>query len=114
MNRSRLVLLVVCTSIAAGHATEAGPQRGRALLEAMCARCHAVGKSGRSAHVDAPPFRTFGDDKLYDTDFVQRLQNGLSTMHPDMPTFHFSREDAEDAVDYLRSIQQYGTPKPAR
>jgi hypothetical protein len=33
------------------------------------------------------------------------LQDGLSTIHPDMPTFHFSREDAEDAVDYLRSIQ---------
>jgi mono/diheme cytochrome c family protein len=114
MNRSCFTLLIVCASIAAGHATEGGSRKGKALLEMMCARCHAVGKSGRSAHVDAPPFRTLGDDKLYDTDFVQRLQDGLSTMHPDMPTFHFSREDAEEAVDYLRSIQQYNKPKPAR
>jgi mono/diheme cytochrome c family protein len=114
MNRSRLALLVVCASIAAGHATNGGSQHGKALLEAMCARCHAVGKSGSSPHVDAPPFRSFGDDKLYDTDFAERLQDGLSTMHPDMPTFHFSRQDAEDAVDYLRSIQQQGKPKSAR
>lgn len=114
MSRSSLALLIVCAHIAAGNAAEAGSQRGKTLLEAMCARCHAVGKSGRSPHVDAPPFRTFGDDKLYDTDFAQRLQDGLSTMHPDMPTFHFSRGDAEDAVDYLRSIQQRGKPKPDR
>jgi len=114
MNRSCLALLAACASLAAGHATEGGPHHGKALLEAMCARCHAVGKSGRSPHADAPPFRSFGDDKLYDTDFVRRLQDGLSTIHPDMPTFHFSREDAEDAVDYLKSIQQQGKPKPAR
>jgi mono/diheme cytochrome c family protein len=115
MKRSCLALLVVCASaMVVSHARGGGPQHGKALLEAMCARCHAVGKSGGSPHVDAPPFRTFGDDKLYDNDFAQRLQDGLSTMHPDMPTFHFSREDAEDAVDYLRSIQQHGQPKPAR
>jgi mono/diheme cytochrome c family protein len=114
MNRSCLALLVVCASVVSGHAMGGGLQRGKALLEAMCARCHAVGKSGRSPHADAPPFRNFGDEKLYDTDFVQRLQDGLSTMHPDMPTFHFSRQDAEDAVDYLRSIQQHGKRKPDR
>ena len=80
----------------------------------MCARCHAVGKAGRSPHPDAPPFRTLGDDKLYDNDFAKRLQDGLSTIHPDMPTFHFSREDAEAAVDYLRSIQVSAKPKPVR
>ena len=43
--------------------------RQQALLEKLCGRCHAVGETGRSPHVDAPPFRTFGDDKLYDNDF---------------------------------------------
>jgi len=93
---------------ATAHAAEGGQERGRTLLEKMCARCHAVGKTGQSPHQYAPPFRTFGDDKLYDNDFGQRLQDGLSTIHPDMPTFHFSREDAEAAVSYLRSIQVRG------
>jgi hypothetical protein len=80
----------------------------------MCSHCHATGPTGRSPHAAAPPFRTFGDDKLYDNDFAQRLEDGLFTIHPDMPTFHFSREDAEAAVDYLRSIQVHGKPKAAR
>lgn len=61
--------------------------------------------------MDAPPFRTLGDSKLYDNDFGQRLQDGLTTIHPDMPTFRFSRTDAEAAVNYLKSIQEPKKPK---
>jgi mono/diheme cytochrome c family protein len=104
-----MLLLIAFSSI--GHTKESGQVRGKALLQRMCGQCHAVGITGRSPHIDAPPFRTFGE-KLYDEDFVQRLQDGLSTMHPDMPTFHFSREDAEIAVDYLRSIQVQSKSKP--
>jgi cytochrome c len=114
MNRSCLALLLLCALGTAGHATEEGPQRGKALLETLCARCHAVGQTGHSPHPDAPAFRSFGDDKLYDNDFARRLQEGLSSIHPDMPTFHFSREDAESAVSYLRSIQVQGKPKVRR
>jgi hypothetical protein len=64
-----------------------------------------VGRSGRSAHADAPPLRTLGNGKLYDDDFAGRLQDGLSTIHPGMPMFRFSRADAEAAANYLKSIQ---------
>ena len=111
MNRIWLASLLGCMIVTTGHAVGGGTQRGKALLDAMCARCHAVGQTGRSPHPDAPPFRTFGEDKLYDNDFARRLEDGLSTLHPDMPTFHFSGEDAEDAVDYLRSIQVRSRPK---
>ncbi len=110
MKRFGIVFLLVCAAGATGHAAEDGQQRGKTLLTAMCARCHAVGRTGKSPHQDAPPFRTFGDDKLYDNDFAERLQDGLSTIHPDMPTFHFSREDADAAVNYLRSIQVRSKP----
>jgi cytochrome c len=39
------------------------------------------------------------------------LQDGLSTILPDMPTFHFSREDAGAAINYLRAIQVRARPK---
>jgi hypothetical protein len=65
-----------------------------------------VTETGRSTLAKAPPFRNFGDSKLYDEDFGQRLQNGLTSIHPDMPTFHFDRRDAEAAVSYLRAIQE--------
>jgi mono/diheme cytochrome c family protein len=111
MRKLGLALPIVCALGAAGHAAVDEQQRGKVLLETLCARRHAVGKTDRSPHPDAPPFRTFGDDKLYDNDFGKRLQDGLSTMHSDMPTFHFSREDAEAAVNYLRSIQVPAKPK---
>jgi hypothetical protein len=38
------------------------------LLMELCARCHAVGRIGRSLHSDGPPLRIFGDGKLYNED----------------------------------------------
>lgn len=105
MKKICLTVLMVCACGDAGHALDSEQQRGKALLASLCGRCHAVGQSGRSAHADAPPFRVLGDSKLYDDDFAARLEDGLSTIHPDMPTFRFSRVDAEAAVNYLKSIQ---------
>ncbi len=106
-----LALLLVCACSQAAYALDREQERGKRLLEEMCSRCHAVGTAGKSPHADAPPFRTFGDDKLYDNDFAKRLQNGLSTIHRDMPTFHFNREDAEAAVNYLKAIQERRRPR---
>ncbi len=106
-----LILLMMCTLSKAGHALDSEQQRGKAVLETLCGRCHAVHKTGRSPHVEAPPFRTFGDSKLYDNDFGQRLQDGLTTIHPDMPTFRFSRTDADAAVNYLKFIQDHKKSK---
>lgn len=111
MKKFCLALILTCFCGGAVHALDREQQRGKELLERMCSRCHAVGTTGKSPHVDAPPFRTFGEDKLYDNDFAQRLENGLSTIHPDMPTFHFDREDAEAAVNYLKAIQERKRPK---
>ena len=105
MNKFCLALLMIGAWSNAVYALDQEHQRGRVLLETLCARCHAVGATGQSPHPEAPPFRTFGE-KLYDDDLGQRLQDGLTTIHPDMPTFHSKRRDAEAAVNYLRSIQQ--------
>ena len=105
MKKICLALLIVCAWANAGYGLDRELQRGKALLETLCGRCHAVSLTGRSPDVGAPPFRTFGDDKLYDNDFGRRLQDGLTTIHPLMPTFRFSRSEAEAAVNYLKSIQ---------
>jgi cytochrome c len=105
-----LSLLMLCACEVA-HALDREQLHGRTLLETNCGRCHAVGSGGRSPLAEAPPFRTFGDVKLYDNDFAQRLQDGLTTIHPGMPTFRFSRDDAEAAVNYLKSIQVRKKPK---
>ena len=110
MNKIYLALLLTVAWSNAGFALDREQQHGKTLLETMCARCHAVSKTGKSPLTEAPPFRTFGD-KLYDTDFAQRLQDGLTTIHPGMPTFRFDRPDAEAAVNYLKAIQRSKKPK---
>ncbi len=93
------------------HALDAEQQHGEALLQKMCARCHAVGTSGSSPNKQAPAFRSFSENKLYDPDFVQRLQEGYSSIHKFMPTFRFDRDDAEAVVNYLKAIQEAHQPK---
>lgn len=100
-----LALLLSVAWSASAAALDAEQRRSKAMLQELCGRCHAVGTTGQSPNPLAPAFRTFGE-KLYDTDMVQRLRDGLTTVHPDMPTFRFSRQEAAAAVNYLRSIQK--------
>jgi cytochrome c len=77
---------------------------GLELAERMCAACHAVGKTGASAHSAAPAFRHLS--RRIDLDvFTNQLREGLISGHPDMPTFRFSRDDARALTAYLRYIQ---------
>ena len=80
-------------------------RQGQALLSRFCAGCHAVGISGQSPHLLAPPFRMIA--QRYDVaDLVERLQEGFTAPHPDMPTFKFSRRDARAVQAYLNVIQK--------
>jgi cytochrome c len=104
----RLAIAVLLLSSSIGRAEQGEPsaleQRGRALAERMCAQCHAIGTRGQSPHVGAPTFRAL--DRRVDLDsFMERLREGLTSGHPDMPTFRFTREDARAFILYLRSIQ---------
>lgn len=81
--------------------------KGRALLEANCARCHAIGKEDASKHPEALPFREVV--KRYPPDnLAEALAEGINSGHPDMPEFVFQPPEIEAIVTYL------GTLAPAR
>jgi len=103
--RRLMAVAVLGLSITGSQADDSAlRRRGEALAERMCASCHAIGRTGESPHVGAPPFRRL--ERRIDIDgFIDRLRDGLTSGHPDMPTFRFTREDARAFVDYLRSIQ---------
>jgi cytochrome c len=78
---------------------------GRALVKEFCGECHAIGKTGKSPHDDAPPLRLTG--RTFDLDsFPRVLIRGISSGHPDMPQVKFSPQNARDVRDYLRTIQE--------
>jgi mono/diheme cytochrome c family protein len=98
-------LSLLAILLSAGAAQEPTQlERGHALVERMCAECHAVGAAGESRHPNAPPFRQLGRLLDFET-FVGRLREGLMVAHPDMPTFRFTRQEARAVAAYLISIQ---------
>ena len=98
-------LLAVVLTLSSAASAQEPVRHGRELLQQFCAPCHAIGKTGRSRHVGAPPFRYLG--RSYDLDqFPRMLERGISSGHPDMPEFKFSEDDAIAVQAYLRSIQQ--------
>ena len=41
------------------HARAEEQRDGKQMLQQLCARCHAIGKTGASPNRQAPPFRSF-------------------------------------------------------
>jgi cytochrome c len=107
MHRAFALLLITVLPLGSVFAAErhSPTARGKALATRMCVRCHAIGSTGNSPHIGAPPFRKLDERVNLDT-FVDRLQSGLTSGHPDMQTFRFTRADARALVSYLRSIEQ--------
>lgn len=101
-----IIFLLLATSggLAQERKASSLEEHGRTLAERMCSACHAVGRLGESPHVSAPPFRAL-DRRVELDSFTERLREGLTSDHPDMPTFRFMREDARALPLYLRSIQ---------
>jgi cytochrome c len=78
---------------------------GESLLTTNCSRCHAIGRTGASAHSAAPPFRTLS--KKYPIEgLAESLAEGLSVGHPDMPEFVFEPDEIAGILAYLKSIQE--------
>ena len=100
-----IAALLLSASVASAQDKARELRRGELLLSRHCAMCHAIGRSGRSPHRQAPPFRTLSARYSID-DLSESLGEGLFTGHPDMPEFVFSPRDVGAILSYLRSIQQ--------
>lgn len=104
------VSVIVCALLLAGCAAQeqvaadaALVEDGRAIAEAQCAGCHAVGEYGDSPNPAAPTFRTVLSRYRADV-LEEELINGIQVAHP-MPNFQFNPQGADALVAYLRSVQ---------
>jgi len=102
----RLILSTLAlVGFVAGAQAQDPVQEGAKIVREFCARCHAIGKSDKSPHADAPPFRTLS--RSFDLDqFPRLLERGLASNHPDMPEFKFNEDNARAVRAYLRTIQE--------
>ena len=78
--------------------------RGKSILAANCARCHAIGVGDKSPHHEALPFREvvlrYPPDQL-----AEALAEGIMSGHPDMPEFTFEPAEIEAIVAYLATLK---------
>lgn len=77
--------------------------KGRTIIEANCARCHAIGKGDTSQHGEAPPFRVVVT-RYPPQDLAEALAEGIVSGHPDMPQFVFQPAEIEALVAYLNTL----------
>jgi mono/diheme cytochrome c family protein len=77
--------------------------RGRAIAASGCSGCHAIGASGSSTLLAAPPFRDIVGRRSLD-DLETSFAEGLVTTHPAMPPYVFRASEIDDLIAYLDSL----------
>ena len=77
--------------------------RGKALVEANCTRCHAVGAEGASPHPKAPEFRTL-QRRHPMLALREPLTRGIAAPHDEMPRFAVTEGDIDAIVAYINNL----------
>jgi mono/diheme cytochrome c family protein len=84
-------------------AADSPQERGRAIAETKCARCHAIGTAGESPVALAPPFRVL--PQRYPVDHLaEALAEGIVVGHPMMPEFTFDPPEIDALLTYIESL----------
>ncbi len=81
------------------------PKVGQRLVEANCARCHAVGRVGDSPLPIAPPFRTL-HTRYPVENLAEALAEGIMTGHPTMPEFRLDPDQIDNLIAYLKTLER--------
>jgi mono/diheme cytochrome c family protein len=107
----RMLLPLLALSAAIGNLAMAADAdvgsaaRGRALAEAVCASCHAIGREGESPLAAAPTFRSFRQRFVFDW-LQQAFEDGIGRGHAGqfMPDIMLSRYQTDDLIAYLDTL----------
>jgi mono/diheme cytochrome c family protein len=104
-----IILLAALFAVASARDAAAKDRiaHGRAIAQANCSRCHAIGVTGKSPNAAAPPFRTL-TRKYPLQNLEEALAEGIVVGHEgsDMPRFQFAPTQIAALLAYLGSIQR--------
>jgi cytochrome c len=77
--------------------------RGQAIAQKHCGRCHAIDDASDSPMGLAPPFRDLS--KRYPIEnLAEALAEGMVTGHPAMPRFTFEPREIEALLTFIASL----------
>ncbi len=86
-------------------------EEGRKLVEANCARCHAVATSGASPNPKAPEFRLLQQSHPIQT-LREPLTRGIAAPHDEMPKFALADAEVDKIVAYINALPAGGGWEP--
>jgi len=81
--------------------------QGRKLVEAHCARCHAIERAGESPNPSAPRFVSLHERHPM-LALREPLTRGIAAPHDEMPDFDLRDADVDTIVAYINSL---GSPQ---
>lgn len=88
-------------------AAQGDVERGRAMADRLCARCHAIAGPGPSPVQQAPLFSQF--ERKWPVEYLaEAFAEGIATGHGPvrMPQFVFTPGEIDDLLAYLKSVQE--------
>jgi mono/diheme cytochrome c family protein len=92
----------------ADNGEAASAARGKAVAEAQCAQCHAIGTTGLSPYAPAPVWREMATTNDLD-DLATRFSEGRLIHRPGpvaMPEFTFTPQEIADLIAYMKSLRE--------
>ena len=95
---------VLCTTLAAPAASQGlAPERGRALAQEFCSRCHAISEAQeRPGETVAPNFRRLAADPRWTRSALVTM---MTVPHVNMPPPVLTRAEAEEVAAYIQSLR---------
>jgi mono/diheme cytochrome c family protein len=116
MNRKCAGLALLATVVACTDPVLGQPlpwERGHAIAEKHCARCHAVDEVNDSPMGLAPSFRELSKRYVAGNP-AQALAEAIVTGHPAMPRFTFEPREVDALLAFLVSLSPPGERPPPR
>jgi mono/diheme cytochrome c family protein len=87
----------------AAQAQTLGTQRGYALAQQWCSRCHAVSRSQElRGETDAPPFSRIASERRWTRSALIRM---ITIPHLNMPPPVLTDEEADEVASYILSLR---------
>jgi mono/diheme cytochrome c family protein len=101
------VVVIVLVQFSIGQASSAesqsgDPGAGAAYAQQVCAKCHAIDRTGISPEPKAPPFKDVANTPgMTET----ALTVWLRTSHPTMPNIIVEPADIDNVIAYILSLK---------
>jgi mono/diheme cytochrome c family protein len=103
IERAALAFVAALASFGCAMPASAGGDvaRGAVIAKRWCVNCHVVSADQTSAKVDVPTFADIARRRPDD----RALSSFLVNPHPPMPNLSLTRQEIDDVVAYIRSLE---------